>query len=61
MCEIGVKVEVEEIRKVNKSKEGERRMVVAKLRNKEEKKEVMRKKIVEREEREKMIGRRKRG
>lgn len=43
MCEMRVKAEVEEIREVNKSKEGERRMVVAKLKDKEEKKEVMRK------------------
>lgn len=31
---------------MNKSKEGERKMVVAKLRNKEENKEVMRKKLL---------------
>lgn len=43
---MGVKAEVKEIRKMNKSKEGERRMVVAKLRNKEENKEVMRKKLL---------------
>lgn len=43
---MGVKAEVEEIRKMNKSKEGERRMVVAKLRNKEENKELMRKKLL---------------
>lgn len=42
--EMGVQAEVEEIREINKRKEEERRMVVVKLRDREEKREVMRKK-----------------
>lgn len=42
--EMGVQAEVEEIREINKRKEEERRMVVVKLRDREGKREVMRKK-----------------
>lgn len=42
--EMGVQAKVEGIREVNKRKKGERRMVVVKLRDREGKKEVMRKK-----------------
>lgn len=41
---MGVQAEVKEIREINKRKAEERRMVVVKLRDREEKREVMRKK-----------------